>query len=284
MSILGSHMSIAGGFDQAVRRAHRAGCECLQVFTRNTNQWQARPIGPEEPARFRAALAECGIGATAAHASYLINLASPIPTLWRRSVDALFLELTRAEALGIPYVITHPGAHMGAGEEAGIARIAEALDEVHCQGRRLRVGCLLENTAGQGTTLGWRPEHLAAILDSVHDPDRVGVCIDTCHLFAAGYGLASPAAYRRTMDCLAKSVGVAKIKVFHVNDSRRELGARVDRHEHIGRGQIGLAGVRRLMRDERFQQVPMYLETPKGQEDGEDFDVLNLRTLRALGR
>jgi deoxyribonuclease-4 len=284
MSILGAHMSIAGGFDEAVRRAHRAGCDCLQVFTRNTNQWRARPIAADEPGRFRAALTDCRIGPVAAHASYLINLASPTPTLWRRSVEAFFLELTRAETLGIPYVVTHPGAHMGAGEKAGLARIAQALDEVHRLGRRLRVQCLLENTAGQGTTLGWRGEHLATILDRVRHPDRVGVCIDTCHLFAAGYGLSSAAAYRRTMECLDKTVGLAKIKVFHVNDSLRELGSRVDRHEHIGRGQIGLAGFRRLIRDARFQQVPMYLETPKGEEQGEDLDVLNLRTLRALIR
>ena len=282
MSILGAQMSIVGGFDRAVLRAHLAGCDCLQVFTRNTNQWRVRPITPHEPGRFQAALAKYGIAQTAAHTSYLINLASPDESLWRRSLESFLLELTRAETLGIPYVITHPGAHMGAGEEVGVERIAEALNQVLRQARRLRVRCLLENTAGQGTTLGWSPEHLAAILNRVRDPDRVGVCIDTCHLFAAGFALAKAQEYRRTMERLSNTFGLQKIMAFHVNDSRRELGSRADRHEHIGRGQIGLDAFRRLLADPRFRCVPMYLETPKGQENGEDLDVVNLRVLREL--
>lgn len=284
MSILGAHMSISGGFDRAAERAHAVGCDCLQLFTRNTNQWRARPIAPHEPGRFRAALVRYAIDTTAAHASYLINLASPDARLWRRSVAGLLLELTRAEALGIPAVIIHPGAHVGAGPQAGIARVAQALDEVHHRASSLRVGCLLENTAGQGTCLGADPEHLAAILEAVQEPDRVGVCIDTCHLFAAGYALAQPQQYRRTIERLAKTVGLKKIAAIHLNDSRRELGSHVDRHEHIGRGQIGLDGFRRLLADPRFRRVPMYLETPKGTEDGQDLDVINLRVLRDLCR
>ena len=302
MPILGAHMSIAGGYHRAVERAAAVGCDCVQLFTgnprslpvasthlpfgkfltRNTSQWRARPIGPDEPARFRAALTQCGIGPTAAHASYLINLASPAEPLWRQSVESLLLELTRAQSLGIPVLVVHPGAHMGAGDEAGLRRIAQALDVAHRRGRRLPVRCLLENTAGQGTSLGWRPEHLATILDLVQEPDRLGVCIDTCHWFAAGYGLAGPQAYRRTIERLKKTIGLAKIEVFHLNDSKREQGARGDRHEHIGRGLVGLDGFRRLLHDERFQRVPMVLETPKGQAAGVDLDVVNLRTLREL--
>jgi deoxyribonuclease-4 len=254
----------------------------VQLFTRNTNQWRAREILPEEATRFQTALAQHAIQHPAAHASYLINLASPDETLWRRSIDGLRLELARADLLGIPCVILHPGAHMGAGEAAGLRRVAQALNELDRQASSSQARCLLENTAGQGTTLGWSPEQLAAILDRVRRPDRFGVCIDTCHLFAAGYALAQANAYRRTIAALRDSIGLERIKVFHLNDSQRPCGARVDRHAHIGRGQIGLDGFRRLLRDARFRQLPMYLETPKGQEHGEELDVINLRTLRGL--
>jgi deoxyribonuclease-4 len=275
-------MSIAGGFEHAVQRAAEVGCQCLQLFTRNTNQWRARPIQADEPARFQAALALHAIRHTAAHASYLINLASPDDSLWRRSIDGLRIELARAQLLGIPYVILHPGAHMGQGDDAGLRRVVRALDEVDEPGSSTRPLCLLENTAGQGTTLGWRPEHLATILQRVRSPGRLGVCIDTCHLFAAGYALARADAYRRTIEVLRSTVGLGPIKVFHLNDSQRDRGSRIDRHEHIGRGRIGLQGFRRLLCDDRFQHVPMYLETPKGCDNGQDLDLVNLRTLREL--
>ena len=217
-----------------------------------------------------------------AHGSYLINLASPDETLWRKSIAAFVVELRRAETLGIPYVVTHPGAFTSGSEAGGLRRIVAALDEIHAQTQGIRAQCLLETTAGQGTCLGCRFEHLAAIIEGVAEPDRLGVCFDTCHVFAAGYPLDTLRHYRSTMRAFDRLVGVDRIKAFHLNDSRRELGSRIDRHEHIGRGQIGLGAFRNLLSDRRFRRVPMYLETPKGQEKGVDWDVINLRTLREL--
>ncbi len=202
--------------------------------------------------------------------------------MWRKSVEAFVLEMMRVEHLGIPYLVTHPGAYTSSSEEAGLRRIVQALDEVHRQTAGIKAKCLLENTAGQGSSLGWRFEHLAAILDGVKDPDRLGVCLDTCHLFAAGYPLHSDKEYRATMRQLDRVVGAKLVKAFHLNDSKRELGSRVDRHEHIGEGRLGLEPFRHLLADSRFRNVPMYLETPKGTRDGEDLDVMNLRTLRSL--
>ena len=277
-------MSIAGGYHKAVERAARCGCDCVQLFTKNNSQWRAREITRVEAEQFRAALAEWGISHPLAHDSYLINLASPDKTLWRKSVDALIVELHRAEMLGIPYVVTHPGAYTTSSEARGLARIARAMDEIHRQTSRIRAQCLLETTAGQGTSLGGRFEHLAAILDRVKNPDRLGVCFDTCHVFAAGYPLATQTEYRATMKAFDATVGLGQIKAFHLNDSRRELGSRVDRHAHIGKGRMGPDPFRRLLADRRFRKIPMYLETPKKSENGVDPDVINLRVLRGLAR
>jgi deoxyribonuclease-4 len=236
----------------------------------------------EEARQFQAALVGHRIGHAIAHDSYLINLASPAKKLWRKSIDAFVLELRRAEALGLSHVVTHPGCYTTSSEARGIRRIIDALDEVHRQTPGLHVQCLLETTAGQGSSLGWQFEHLAAILTGVADPDRVGICFDTCHVFAAGYPLGRPEEYRATMRAFDKIVGIQRIKAFHLNDSRRELGSRVDRHEHIGRGKLGLEPFRNLLRDARFRKVPMYLETPKGQENGVDLDAANLDALRGL--
>jgi deoxyribonuclease-4 len=217
-----------------------------------------------------------------AHDSYLINLASPDKALWKKSVDAFVVEMFRAERLGIPYVVTHPGAFTTSSEEAGIAAIGRALDEVHKQTRGITSKCLLENTAGQGSCLGWRFEHLAAIIDAVRDPDRLGVCIDTCHTFAAGYPLGTEKEYRATMRELEKTVGLKLVRAFHLNDSVKPLGSRVDRHAGIGRGEMGKEPFRFLLNDSRFRKVPMYLETPKGEEKGKDLDAINLATLRKL--
>lgn len=282
MAILGAHMSIAGGYYKSVEIAHRCGCDCVQLFTKNNNQWRAKPISDDEAARFKAALVERKIKHPIAHDSYLINLASPDETLWRRSLEAFVVELQRADQLGIPYVVAHPGAFTTTSEEAGLARIVEALDEVHAQTRGLKSQCLLETTAGQGSTLGWKFEHLATIIDGVRDPDRLGVCVDTCHIFAAGYPLASEKDYKATMKALDKTIGVKTVKAFHLNDSKRELGSRVDRHEHIGEGKLGIEPFRNLMNDSRFRKVPMYLETEKGERDGVELDVINLATLRGL--
>jgi len=275
-------MSIAGGYYKAVERAAEVGCEVVQVFTKNNNQWRAKPITDEEAARFRAALDEHGIGHPIAHASYLINLASPVDELWRKSIDAMIVELQRAEQLGLGYVVVHPGSYTTSSEEKGLARVAAALDEVHRQTPSISACCLLENTAGQGSNLGFRFEHLAAILDRLLEPERVGVCCDTCHLFAAGYPLSTEQAYRETMKTIDATVGIAQVRAFHLNDSKTPLGSRVDRHAHIGEGEMGLAPFRHLLGDRRFRNTPMYLETPKGTRDGESLDTFNLQTLRKL--
>jgi len=281
MAILGAHQSIAGGYDRAVRLARLCGCDCVQLFTKSNNQWAARDITADEARRFREAMDTLGITNPLAHDSYLINLASPDRRLWRKSVDAFVAELHRAQTLGIAYVVTHPGAFTTATEEAGLQNIVRAFDEVSDRTCDLNARCLLETTAGQGTALGWRFEQFAAILDRVKQPDRLGFCFDTCHVFAAGYPMGTRKEYRATMAAFDRLVGLGRIKAFHLNDSRRELGSRIDRHEHIGRGRLGIEPFRLLLSDPRFRDVPMYLETPKGEEDGEDMDAVNLRVLRS---
>ena len=296
-------MSIAGGHHRAVQRGHACGCQCVQLFTasprsfaglsvdacrrstkstRNNGSPPATGITADKAARFRAALQELGIGHPIAHNCYLINLASPDKTLWKLSIDAMVLELQRAEILGLAYVVAHPGAYTTSSERRGLRRIVQALNSIHAQTRGIQAKCLLETTAGQGTSLGWRFEHLASILHAVKEPDRLGVCFDTCHVFAAGYSLAEPRQYQATMKQFDLSVGLGWIGAFHLNDSRGECGSRIDRHAHIGRGQMGLEPFRCLLGDPRFRNTPMYLETPKGEEDGIDFDRINLATLRGL--
>ena len=282
MPILGAHMSIAGGYYKAVEIAHRCGCDCVQVFTKNNNQWRAKPITDSDAERFGQTLRDLGISHPIAHDSYLINLASPESELWKKSVDAFIVELKRAEMLGIPYVVAHPGAFTTSSEKTGLRRIVRALNEVHKQTRGIRACCLLETTAGQGSNLGWKFEHLATILDGVKDPERLGVCFDTCHVFAAGYPMGTEKEYKATMRALNKTVGVKRVKAFHLNDSKVAFGSRVDRHAKIGAGSMGLEPFRLLLNDRRFRKVPMYLETPKGKEKGRELDVINLRTLRRL--
>jgi deoxyribonuclease IV len=282
LPILGAHMSIAGGYYKAVELAAQCTCECVQIFTKNNNQWRAKPMTPEDAQLFRAALDRHNIVAPISHASYLINLGSPDIELWKKSIEAFVIELQRAEHLGLGYVVTHPGAFTCSSEEAGLKAIVRALDEAHKQTKGLRVVTLLENTAGQGSCLGWRFEHLAAIMDKVKNPERVAVCIDTCHTFAAGYPLAEASDYKQTTAELIKVIGLEKIRAIHLNDSKQGLGSRVDRHEHIGRGKLGVEAFRRLLNDDRFGKIPMYIETAKEQENGEEMDVVNLRTLRGL--
>ena len=282
MAILGAHMSIAGGYFKAVQAAYRCGCDCVQLFTKNNNQWRAKEITQDDATRFRTALKELRISHPIAHDSYLINLASPDRQLWKKSVDALVAELMRAEQLGIPYVVAHPGAYTTSSEASGLKRIVRALDELNRQTRTLAARCLLETTAGQGTNIGWRFEHLADILARARDPDRLGVCFDTCHVFAAGYPMATEKQYKATMREFNATVGVRQIRAFHLNDSKRPRGSRVDRHAKIGGGRMGLRPFKWLLADRRFRRIPMYLETPKGTEKGEELDVINLRTLRAM--
>jgi deoxyribonuclease-4 len=282
MPILGAHESIAGGYYKAVEIAARVGCDCVQVFTKNNNQWRAKTISDDEAKAFCDALARLKIAHPLAHDSYLINLAAPDEAMWIKSVDAFAVELERAEQLGIPYVVTHPGAFTTSSEEDGLKKIIAALDEVHRRTKGIRAMCLLENTAGQGSCLGHRFEHLGRVIQGVREPERLGVCIDTCHTVAAGYPLVTRGEYDGTFEALDRAAGLDRIRAFHLNDSKKPLGSRVDRHEHIGEGKLGLEPFRHLLNDPRFRHVPMYLETPKGTRDGEDLDVINLRTLRSL--
>lgn len=282
MPILGAHQSIAGGYYKAAEKGRLLGCQCIQVFTKNNNQWRAKPIAPAEAEQFKQALAAAGLVHPLAHDSYLINLAAPDELLWQKSVDSFVEELERAAQLGIPWVVTHPGSFTTGSEPSGLQRVIEALDEVRQRTAGLAVGCLLENTAGQGSALGHRFEHLATILAGVRDSSWLGVCIDTCHVFAAGYPLASLRDYRATLRQMDATFGLSRIAAIHVNDSLKPLGSRVDRHAHIGEGQIGLDAFRRLLNDPRFAATPMYLETPKGQRDGRDLDEINLAALRKL--
>jgi deoxyribonuclease-4 len=277
-------MSIAGGCDRAVWAAHAVPFETVQLFTKNNNRWNAPPLSAEHAEAFRSALGRTGIVSPVAHTSYLINLASPDDGLLRKSIAALSDEIERCQGLGITELVVHPGAHMGQGEETGLARIAAALDEVHRRTEGSGVVIDLETTAGQGTNLGYRFEHLRVIFDRVGRPERLGVCADTCHIFAAGYPLGTSGEYDETIDRLDRSVGLDRLRVWHLNDSCRECGSRVDRHAGIGAGRMGLEPFRHLVNDPRFRDLPMILETPKGMEDGEDLDVRNARILRQLIR
>ena len=282
MPLIGSHMSIAGGYYRAVEHAANAGCDCVQLFTKNNNQWRAKELTDDDAAKFRDKLSELNISHPLSHSSYLINLGSPKPDLWQKSVDALVVEMLRAEKLGLLGVVVHPGSHTTASEAEGIQNIIRGLDELHAQTRDIACRCLLETTAGQGSNLGWQFEQLAEMINGVKQPDLLGVCFDTCHVFAAGYPLVAAEEYEQTLQQFESLIGLDRIVAFHLNDSKRELGSRVDRHEHIGRGELGLEPFRHLLNDARFTDVPMYLETAKGIEDDEDLDVRNLRVLRSL--
>ncbi len=280
--LLGAHLSIQGGYYRAVERAAALNCDTVQLFTRSNVQWRAKPLTDDDCSRFRQALAETGVRTPCAHANYLINLGSPERAKRERSIRALIDELQRCHRLGIPYLVVHPGSHQGEGERRGLARIARALDRVLRATAGTDVMLLLETTAGQGTNLGYRFEHLGELLDRCGSADRLGVCIDTCHLFAAGYPLAPRTAYDETMAQLDRAVGLERVRVVHLNDSSKPLGSRVDRHAHIGEGHLGLEPFRLLLRDRTFRGLPMYLETPKGVRGGVDMDVVNLNRLRQL--
>ncbi len=277
-------MSIAGGHDRAVRAAASFGFQSVQLFTKNNNQWNAPALTEARVAAFRASLDETGVADPVAHNSYLINLASPNDALWKQSIDAMTVEVERCDALGITDLVAHPGAHTGSGEEAGLQRVARGLDEVHRRTAGTPVRIDLETTAGQGSCLGHQFEHLGAILGAVKEPERLGVCVDTCHIFAAGYSFGTAKEYDVTMDELDRAVGLKKVRVWHLNDSLREHGSRVDRHAGIGRGYIGAEPFRHILNDPRLAGIPMILETPKGtdEDSGEGLDAINLRVLQAL--
>lgn len=280
MQLLGAHMSIAGGHALAIDRAMAIGMTACQIFTKNANQWNAKPIPPEGAEGFRTRVAESDVAFIVAHDSYLINLASPDDTLRERSTAAFGDELERCGLLGVPFLVTHPGAHMGTGVEEGVHRVAESLNRIFGDLPDLEVTVLLETTAGQGTTLGRTFEELASILELVEDQSRVGVCFDTCHVFAAGYDIRDEAGYGATMQSFDEIIGFARLHVFHLNDSKKVLGSHVDRHTHIGEGEIGPEAFRMIVNDERFAGHPGILETPKD-DTGED-DRRNLAALRDL--
>jgi deoxyribonuclease-4 len=277
--LAGAHMSIAGGLYKAFERGKKAGCKTIQIFLKSSNQWKAKMLTEEDQARFQSEQKKSGISPVIAHDSYLINLASPDSALYQKSLNAFVDELDRSNFLGVPYLVLHPGSHMRTGIDAGISRVVNALKQALKQVGP-PVGILLENTAGQGSSLGCRFEELAAILDRIGDSDRVGVCLDTCHAFAAGYDIRTDDSYDKTMREFDRLIGINKIKAFHVNDSMKDLNARVDRHCHIGKGFLGLNAFRLLVNDARFAAIPKILETPKGPDFRED--RRNLATLKKL--
>lgn len=273
-------MSTSGGVDKAFARAETLGLEVMQIFTRNQNQWESRPISPEVVDRFFKERERTGITPVFAHGSYLINLCSPDKTNLEKSHRALRDELQRCALLEIPYLIIHPGSHLGQGESKGMIAISESINQVFGELPDVKMKLLLENTAGQGSNLGYCFEHLAEIRSRVESIERVGICFDTCHAFAAGYDLLSGSGCEKVFELIDTTVGLEHLAVFHFNDSKKHLGSRIDRHEHIGQGQIGLDAFRYLMRDERFQYHPMALETPKSDDYHEDRD--NIRILKNL--
>ncbi|HTM25818.1 MAG TPA: deoxyribonuclease IV [Vicinamibacterales bacterium] len=289
MPRLGAHLSIAGGLPRAVDRAEASGCQALQIFTKSAGQWRAREIPPEEIALFRRRVRQTKIRPVVAHNSYLINVAAADPALRRRSIDALRDELDRAESLGLDALVMHPGSYTSGTESVGLKLIADGLAEILESRPDMKARILLEHTAGQGTNLGHRFEHLAEIIDRLGGSPRVGVCLDTCHLLTAGYDICSQPGYDETFRQFARIVGLSRLKAFHLNDSKKPCGSRVDRHEHIGKGCLGLAPFRRILNDPRFAKLPMLLETPKvdtpqtrRRSDIDPLDRMNLQTLRRL--
>jgi len=286
---LGAHLSIAGGLPRAVDRAEASGCQALQIFTKSAGQWRARELPPEEIALFRRRVRQTRIRPVVAHNSYLINVAATDRALRRKSIDALREELDRAESLGLDGLVMHPGSYTSGTESGGLKLIGDALASILASRPNGKTRILLEHTAGQGTNLGHRFEHLAEIIDRLGGSARVGVCLDTCHLLAAGYDICSQEGYDETFRQFGKIVGFSRLKAFHLNDSKKPCGSRVDRHEHIGKGCLGLEPFRRILNDRRFEKLPMLLETPKldtpesrRRSDVDPLDRENLDLLRSL--
>jgi deoxyribonuclease IV len=277
---LGAHMSISGGIHLAPGRGIKAGCGVIQVFTQNANQWRGKEIDDAEAALFREHWRESGLHEIVSHDIYLVNLGAPPGEVRDKSMAAFREEMVRCARLGIAKIVMHPGAHTGDGEKTGLNRIAAAFDELFAAVPEYTGKVLLETTAGQGSNVGYRFEQLKAIIDGCSSPDRFGVCLDTCHIFAAGYDITTEKGYRKTFDEFDRIIGLDRLQAFHVNDSKKGLNCRVDRHEHIGQGAMGLAPFRFLMNDRRFARIPKFLETPKG--DNDEMDAVNLATLRGL--
>ena len=279
--LLGAHFSIAGGLHKAILTASKYGCNALQIFTKNSNQWRERILTDEEIGRFNEVRELTGIENVCSHTSYLINLGSPERDQFNRSVRALKQELVRSSQLSIPYVIMHPGSHMGKGEEKGLRQVALGINKTFDAARKSTCRLLLETTAGQGSNLGYTFEHLAQISEWVEAKGRIGFCLDTCHVFAAGYDLRTKKAYQKTMRAFDRTLGLDRLCAIHLNDARKGLGSRRDRHAHIGKGAIGIDAFRWIMNDRRLRNVPKILETPKGKKRV-DYDRMNLNLLRSL--
>lgn len=273
-------MSISGGAFNALLYGEELGCTTIQIFTKNNNQWKAKELTSDDVKRFVENQKKTKISPVVGHNGYLINLASPKENVYDLSMESMYVELKRAELLGLPYLVIHPGSHLGSGEKKGMMKIARSLDRLHRRTKGFKVKICLETTAGQGSAIGYRFEHLAEIIERVKENDRLGVCYDTCHTFAAGYDIRTKKAYQSTFKEFDRIIGFSRLKVIHVNDSLKDLDSRVDRHQHIGEGKIGLGGFRLLMNDKRWAKIPKILETPK--EGETEKDMRNLKVLRSL--
>jgi deoxyribonuclease IV len=278
--LLGAHMSIAGEVGEALNRGKQVGCECIQIFTKSSRQWASKPYTKEEIEKFKRNRIDTGIATVIAHDSYLVNLGAPDEAMRNKSIKGVIDELNRCELLGIDTLVAHPGAHVGSGVDTGIKTIAKSIDETHAACKGFNVKIALEITAGQGSNLGQTFEQMARIFDAIEENERLRLCFDTEHAFAAGYDIRTPEGYENTFGELDKFVGLKRLAAFHLNDSIKDFNSHVDRHQHIGKGFIGLDAFRRLLNDRRFFGLPMCLETPKGPEMKEDIE--NLATLRNL--
>lgn len=278
--LFGAHESISGGVFTAIERGKHATCDTIQMFNKGNNQWKAKKLESEEIDKFFKAIEDTGVTASTSHTSYLINIASPDKKLNAVSCKSLKEEMERCNLLRIPNLVMHPGSHVDTGEEEGIKRISSNLNKLFDELENNSVVLLLETTAGQGSHLGYNFEQIAQMIDGVEDKNHVGVCMDTCHIFAAGYPITDSKDYKATMNKFDDTVGLDKLRIIHMNDSMKEFGSKKDRHEHIGKGHIGLEGFRNIVNDKRLSKIPMILETHK-EEDLKD-DIENLRVLRSL--
>lgn len=280
----GAHLSIAGGLHLAAQRASELNCDCLQIFTKNNNQWNCKPISDTEAMQFTQAVELAKLQSTIAHTSYLINMASPDDALWKKSLDALVIEWRRAEQLGLAGLVVHPGAHMTASPEHGLSRIVQAVQSAIETVQPAKCRLLLENTAGQGSSLGWQFDQLGVLLRDIGRHPWVGVCLDSCHAFAAGYDFREATGLKKMLSDLEQHIGFEHLHAIHINDSKKDCGSRVDRHEHIGQGKIGEDAFSRFLKAKPIKQLPMFLETDKGIDpaSGEEWDAINLATLRRL--
>ena len=276
----GAQESISGGVFNAIERGQTATCDTIQMFNKSNSQWRAKKIEQAELDKYFEKIKETGVTVATSHSSYLINIASPVKELNEKSYNALKEEMERCEMLKIPNLVMHPGSHVGTGEEGGIKRIIKNLNKLFKELKNNNVCLLLETTAGQGSNLGYTFEQIGEMIEGVKVQDHIGVCLDTCHIFAAGYPISDPKEYKKTMKKFDDIIGIDKLKIIHMNDSKKEFGSRRDRHEHIGKGHIGIEAFRNIVNDKRLKKIPMILETPKEEELKEDIE--NLKVLRSL--